>query len=70
MVDAVEHVQLAAADAGIASGIAGPDDPAALAELGGGRASVFLLAADVRTYARALDTAVGALRRELAGVPS
>jgi 4-hydroxy-2-oxoheptanedioate aldolase len=68
MTDAVEHVHLAAASAGIASGIAGPDDPAALADLGGGRASVFLLAADVRTYARALDTAVGALRRELAGV--
>ena len=68
MAEAVEHVQLAAACADIASGIAGPDDPGALAELGGGRASVFLLAADVRLYARALDSAVGALRRELAGV--
>jgi 4-hydroxy-2-oxoheptanedioate aldolase len=68
MTDAVGHVHLAAASAGIPSGIAGPDDPAALAELGAGRASVFLQAADVRMYARALDAAVGTLRRELADV--
>jgi 4-hydroxy-2-oxoheptanedioate aldolase len=66
--DAVEHVQRAAADAGIASGIAGPDDPILLAELAGGRSSLLVLSADVRMYARAVHTAVGALRRELVGV--
>jgi 2-keto-3-deoxy-L-rhamnonate aldolase RhmA len=64
--DAVGEVQLAAAEAGIASGIAGPHDPALLAELAGGRSTVLVLAADVRIYARALDTGMGELRRELA----
>jgi 4-hydroxy-2-oxoheptanedioate aldolase len=64
--EAVTEVQRAAEAAGIASGIAGPDDPALLAELAGGRSSVLVLAADVRIYARALHSAVGALRTELA----
>lgn len=60
--DAVEHVQLAAAAAGIPSGIAGPDDPAFLAELAAGRSTVFVLSADVRIYARAVDSNIAALR--------
>ena len=64
--EAVADVQNAAAAAGLASGIAGPDDPALLAELAGGRSTVVVLGADVRIYARALDTAVAGLRRELA----
>jgi 4-hydroxy-2-oxoheptanedioate aldolase len=64
--EAVAEVQRAAEAAGIASGIAGPDDPALLAELAGGRSTVLVLGADVRTYARALDAAVEQLRRELA----
>jgi 2-keto-3-deoxy-L-rhamnonate aldolase RhmA len=63
--DAVTRVQDAAAAAGIVSGIAGPDDPALLAELAGGRSTALVLAADVRIYARALDTGVQKLRREL-----
>jgi 4-hydroxy-2-oxoheptanedioate aldolase len=62
---AIEDVQLAAAAAGIPSGIAGPDDPALLAELGGGRSCVYVLSADVRLYARAIDSGVAALRREV-----
>jgi 4-hydroxy-2-oxoheptanedioate aldolase len=64
--EAVAEVQLAAAGAGIASGVAGPRDPALLAELAGGRSTVLVLAADVRIYARALDTGMSELRRELA----
>jgi 4-hydroxy-2-oxoheptanedioate aldolase len=64
--DAQQHVQSAAAAAGIASGIAGPDDPALLAELAAGRSSILVLSADVRMYARAVDSGVTALRRELA----
>jgi 2-keto-3-deoxy-L-rhamnonate aldolase RhmA len=63
---AVAHVQDAAEAAGIASGIAGPDDPALLAELAGGRSTIVVLAADVRIYARALDTVTEQLRAELA----
>jgi 2-keto-3-deoxy-L-rhamnonate aldolase RhmA len=66
VIDAVRHVQGAAAAAGIASGIAGPDDPAQLAELAGGRSSIVVLSADVRLYARAIDSGVAAVRRELA----
>jgi 4-hydroxy-2-oxoheptanedioate aldolase len=43
VVDAVERVQLAAVAAGIASGIAGPDDPGLLAELAAGRSTVLVL---------------------------
>lgn len=64
--DAVTNVQRAAEAGGIASGIAGPDDPALLAELAGGRSSVLVLAADVRIYARALEAGAKGLRRELA----
>jgi 2-keto-3-deoxy-L-rhamnonate aldolase RhmA len=63
---AVARVQEAAEAAGIASGVAGPDDPALLAELAGGRSTVLVLAADVRIYTRALDTGTHSLRRELA----
>lgn len=65
--DAVERVQFAAAAAGIPSGIAGPDDPALLAELAGGRSTVFVLSADVRIYARAVDSNIAALRHAQAG---
>ena len=64
--EAVTYVQQAAEAAGIASGIAGPDDPALLAELAGGRSTVLVLAADVRIYAGALDTGTHTLRRALA----
>ena len=64
--EAVDEVQLASEAAGIASGIAGPHDPALLAELAGGRSTLLVLAADVRIYARALDAGMGELRRELA----
>jgi len=64
--EAIEQVQRAAAAAGIPSGIAGPDDPALLAELAAGRSSMLVLSADVRMYARAVDSGVAALRRELA----
>ena len=64
--DAVGEVQLAAAGAGIASGIAGPHDPPLLAELAGERSTVLVLAADVRIYARAIDADMSELRRELA----
>jgi hypothetical protein len=56
----------AAQEAGIASGIAGPDDPALLAELAGGRSTVLVFAADVCIYARALEAGAEQLRRELA----
>jgi Tfp pilus assembly PilM family ATPase len=62
----VIEVQQAADASGIASGIAGPDDPALVAELAGGRSTVLVLAADVRIYARALDTGTQDLQRELA----
>ena len=64
--DAVAGVQRAAEAAGIASGIAGPDDTAIMVELAAGRSTVLVLAADVRIYARALDAGVDRLRRELA----
>jgi 4-hydroxy-2-oxoheptanedioate aldolase len=64
--EAVTEVQNAAEGAGIASGIAGPHDPSLLAELAGGRSTVLVLAADVRIYARALDAALGRMRRDLA----
>jgi 2-keto-3-deoxy-L-rhamnonate aldolase RhmA len=60
--EAVAAVQLAAADAGIESGVAGPDDPELLSRLAGGRADMLVLGADVRLYARALDTAARRLR--------
>jgi 4-hydroxy-2-oxoheptanedioate aldolase len=62
MRSAVARVQDAADGAGIASGIAGPGDPRLLAELGGGRSTVFVVSADVRVYANALDAGVAAMR--------
>jgi 2-keto-3-deoxy-L-rhamnonate aldolase RhmA len=58
----IRHVQRAAAGAGIASGVAGPDDPELLAHLAGGRSELLVLGADVRVYARALHAAVDELR--------
>jgi 4-hydroxy-2-oxoheptanedioate aldolase len=62
VVDAVEQVQRDAAARGLPSGIAGPDDPAVLAQLAAGRSTLLVLSADVRLYARAVDAAVAALR--------
>jgi 4-hydroxy-2-oxoheptanedioate aldolase len=63
VVEAIDHVQLAAEAAGIPSGIAGPDDPALLAELAAGRSTVLVLSADARMYARAVDSSIAVLRR-------
>jgi 2-keto-3-deoxy-L-rhamnonate aldolase RhmA len=52
---AIGRVQDAAAAAGIASGIAGPDDAALLGDLAGGRSTLLVCSADVRIYARAVD---------------
>jgi 2-keto-3-deoxy-L-rhamnonate aldolase RhmA len=59
---AIRDVQRAAADAGIASGIAGPDDPELLERLAGSLSRVLVLGADVRIYAGAL---AGAFHRLL-----
>lgn len=66
VIDAVRQVQRAAAAAGIPSGVAGPDDPALLADLAAGESSLLVLSADVRMYARAVDSGVAAVRREQA----
>jgi 4-hydroxy-2-oxoheptanedioate aldolase len=66
---AVASVQRAAELAGIASGVAGPDDPELLARLAGGRSNVLVLAADVRLYARALHAGFDRLRADLAPRP-
>jgi 4-hydroxy-2-oxoheptanedioate aldolase len=63
----IGHVQRAAHAAGVASGVAGPDDPEALARLAGGSSTVLVLGADVRNYARAIDRLVARLREELPG---
>jgi 4-hydroxy-2-oxoheptanedioate aldolase len=71
MRNAIEQVQGAAAAAGVASGVAGPDDPALLHELAGPRSTVLVHSADVRIYSRAVHAAAAALRRpdrEVAGV--
>jgi 2-keto-3-deoxy-L-rhamnonate aldolase RhmA len=60
--DAIAHVQLAAHRAGIASGIAGPDDARLLLDLAGTASTLLVCSADVRVYARALDAAVARLR--------
>jgi 2-keto-3-deoxy-L-rhamnonate aldolase RhmA len=62
--EAVGEVQHAAEAAGVASGIAGPDDPELLVELADGRSTVLLLAADVRIFARALEGALSRIRGE------
>jgi 2-keto-3-deoxy-L-rhamnonate aldolase RhmA len=59
---AIGRVQDGAAAAGIASGIAGPDDPAVLADLAGGRSRLLVCSADVRIYARAVDELAQRLR--------
>jgi 4-hydroxy-2-oxoheptanedioate aldolase len=60
--EAIAHVQDAAEAAGIASGVAGPDDPGLLHELAGDRSTLLVCAADVRIYARAVDELVERLR--------
>jgi 4-hydroxy-2-oxoheptanedioate aldolase len=60
--EAIARVQSAAAGAGIASGIAGPDEAAVLCELAGAGATLLVVSADVRLYAAAIDEAVGRLR--------
>ena len=54
--DAVDEVRRAAAEHGVASGIAGPDDPDLLLELAGGESTVLVCSADVRILARAVDS--------------
>jgi 2-keto-3-deoxy-L-rhamnonate aldolase RhmA len=60
--DAIAHVQRAAEQAEIASGIAGPDDAQLLVELAGQSSTLLVCSADVRLYARAVDEAVELLR--------
>lgn len=52
--DAVAHVTAVCTAAGLASGVAGPDDPGLLLELAGAESSLLVLGADVRIYARAI----------------
>jgi 4-hydroxy-2-oxoheptanedioate aldolase len=59
--DAVARVSAACSEAGIACGVAGPDDPGLLLELAGGGARVLVLGADVRIFARALRGAFAGL---------
>ncbi|MEA2377760.1 MAG: 4-hydroxy-2-oxoheptanedioate aldolase [Thermoleophilaceae bacterium] len=69
--DAIAQVQAAAEEHGIASGIAGPDDPQVLRELAGAVSTLLVCSADVRIYARAVDETVAGLRapvREGSGV--
>jgi 2-keto-3-deoxy-L-rhamnonate aldolase RhmA len=61
--ESIERVQAAAAEAGIASGVAGPDDPELLLRLADERSSILVLGADMRVYARSMASAIGALRR-------
>jgi 2-keto-3-deoxy-L-rhamnonate aldolase RhmA len=63
--NAIQRVEQASAAAGIAAGIAGPDDSRLLEDLAGERASLFVCSADVRIYARGVGDRVEALRREL-----
>jgi 2-keto-3-deoxy-L-rhamnonate aldolase RhmA len=63
---AVAHVQSAADDAGVASGVAGPDDPELLCELAAGRSTLVVVGADVRILARALDSRLRAVSALLA----
>jgi 2-keto-3-deoxy-L-rhamnonate aldolase RhmA len=61
--DAIEEVQRAARDGGIASGVAGPDDPELLLELAAGESTVLVCSADVRLFARAVDAVAEELDR-------
>jgi 2-keto-3-deoxy-L-rhamnonate aldolase RhmA len=58
---AIGRVQRAAAEHGLVSGIAGPDDAELLLELAAGRSTLLVCSADVRIYARAVDETVAAL---------
>jgi 2-keto-3-deoxy-L-rhamnonate aldolase RhmA len=53
--EAIVRVQRAAEQAGIASGIAGPEDPELLRELAAGSSTLLVCSADVRLYARAVE---------------
>jgi 4-hydroxy-2-oxoheptanedioate aldolase len=67
---AIAHVQRSCSAAGIASGVAGPDDLELLTGLAGGRSAVLVLGADVRIYARALRDGLARLRsRAAAALP-
>ena len=59
--EAIVRVSAACSEAGVACGVAGPDDPALLRELAGDRAGVLVLGADVRIFARALRGAFAGL---------
>jgi 2-keto-3-deoxy-L-rhamnonate aldolase RhmA len=63
--DAIARVESAAASAGIACGVAGPDDPQLLRELAGNGSTVFVCSADVRIYAHGLADLVAGLRARL-----
>jgi 4-hydroxy-2-oxoheptanedioate aldolase len=60
--DAIARVTAACSEAGIAAGVAGPDDPDLLLELAGAGAGVLVLGADVRIFARALRGSFAGLR--------
>ena len=60
--DAIARVTAACSEAGIVSGVAGPDDPGLLLELAGAGAAVLVLGADVRIFARALRGSFAGLR--------
>jgi 2-keto-3-deoxy-L-rhamnonate aldolase RhmA len=64
---AIRQVQQAAAEAGVASGIAAHGGAPALARLLAGRSTIVVYSSDVRMYARAVDDAAAALARVLAG---
>jgi 4-hydroxy-2-oxoheptanedioate aldolase len=66
LVDACERVADAAADAGVAFGVAAAGDPGQVAALAH-RAQFVLTGADVRFYAAGVDDGVRALRRALEG---
>ncbi len=69
--EAIGQVQRAAKAAGIASGVAGPDDAELLLDLAAPSSTVLVHSADVRIYARAADEAAAGLRvpeREGSGV--
>ena len=64
---AVATVAGAAAEAGVAFGLAVPDDPRAVAALAPPGTAVLICSADVRVYAGAVDATVTSLRAALAG---
>jgi 2-keto-3-deoxy-L-rhamnonate aldolase RhmA len=63
---AIRQVQQAAAQAGVASGIAAHGAAPSLARLLAGRSTILLYSSDVRIYARAVDDAAATLARVLA----